>query len=176
MKSNNIVLIGMPASGKSTLGVLLAKQLGYDFVDADLLIQRSAGKILQRVLDEDGAEAFAALESGVLCSLSYENTVIATGGSAVYHADAMRHLSEIGHIVYLKIPFSFLERRLGNLAVRGVLRRPGQSLADLFEERRALYEKYAEYTFCETDGERERTMDENIGRLTAEVKALLDRA
>ena len=176
MKKENIILIGMPACGKSTLGVLLAKQLGYDFIDTDLLMQKRAGKILQRVLDEDGREAFSLLENQTLSALTAQHTVIATGGSAVYHEEAMRHLATLGHIVYLEVPFSFLEKRLGNLAVRGVLRRPGQSLSDLYEERRVLYERYAEYTFPETDGDQERTTDENLCRLLAEVQAILRKA
>ena len=162
---NNIILIGMPSSGKSTLGVLLAKLAGYDFIDTDLLIQKRAGKRLQCILDEDGKDAFMRLEEEVLCSLATERTVIATGGSAVYHPEAMTHLASLGKIVYLRVPYAFIERRLQNLATRGVVMAKGETLASLYASRAPLYEKYAALTLDEGKDGKERDMSENAAEL-----------
>ena len=142
----NVVLIGMPGCGKSTIGVLLAKNLAYDFLDSDLLIQNRAGKKLQQILDEEGIEAFGKLENEVNCSIDVENTVIATGGSAVYWEESMQHLKDIGLVVYLKTDFEELERRITNMATRGVVLPEGMTFRDLYEERTKLYEKYADLT------------------------------
>ena len=145
----NIILIGMPGAGKSTLGVVLAKIINADFLDADLLIQRKCGKTLQRVLDEEGPEAFIDLENEVLCSIETERpTVIATGGSAIYSDEAMARFAEIGTIVYLRISFEELRGRLIDFQDRGVVMRDGSdtSLRGLFDERRPLYEKFAQVT------------------------------
>ena len=144
---DNIVLIGMPGVGKSTLGIVLAKILCMDFVDADLLIQQSCDKSLQRLIDTLGPDAFLEIENQVLSEMSFEHSVIATGGSAIYSEPAMNHLSEIGRVVYLKISFDELKCRLADFSERGVVMRDGigMSLRDLYE-RLPLYEKYADIT------------------------------
>lgn len=146
--TSNIVLIGMPGAGKSTLGVVLAKILNYNFIDADLLIQNQCDKTLQKVIDALGPDGFIEVENEVLCTLQADKSVIATGGSAVYSEEAMKHLSEIGTIVYLYVSYEELESRLGGLHERGVVMKNGigMSLADIYEEREPLYEKYAEVT------------------------------
>lgn len=146
--SDNVVLIGMPGAGKSTLGVVLAKILGYEFIDADLLIQSKLDKTLQKIIDACGPDGFIEVENEVLCTLSASRAVIATGGSAVYSDEAMNHLKSIGTVVYLRVSYEELESRLGGLHERGVVMKNGMgmSLADLYEERRPLYEKYADVT------------------------------
>lgn len=140
----NIVLIGMPGAGKSTIGVLLAKALNYDFLDTDLLIQQKTGKLLYKLIEEDGLEAFLRLEEEVLLGVDVENTVIATGGSAVFGERAMEHLSDIGHVCYLKLSCEEIEKRVNNIKTRGIAMKPGKTLADVFEERSPLYDKYAQ--------------------------------
>lgn len=149
----NIILIGLPTSGKSTVGVLLAKNLGLRFLDTDLLIQEQEGMLLHEIIATRGNEAFLAVEDRVNASVQVEQTVISTGGSAVYGERAMRHLGEIGHVVYLKIDYETLERRLGDYSHRGVVLREGTTLRDLYEERTALYEHYADATVDEKDTE-----------------------
>ena len=149
MKKNNITLIGMPTSGKSTVGVILAKILGMDFVDTDLIIQRKAGKRLANIIAEDGLEGFLSLEEEVCAELEVENTVIATGGSVVYGEKAMAHLKDISHVVYLEIDYETLEKRLHHVKQRGVVLRPGQSKKDLYDERSVLYKKYADVIISE---------------------------
>lgn len=143
---NNIVLIGMPGAGKSTVGVVLAKIANRQFVDADLVIQSHLGKTLQSAIDELGAEGFIAVENEVLCGIEADNTIIATGGSAVYSQEAMEHLAQVGMIVYLEISYESLVGRLGDLQERGVVMKggAGMSLRDLYEERKPLYERYAD--------------------------------
>ena len=146
----NVILIGMPGSGKSTLGVVLAKKLGYRFIDSDLVIQEKYGKLLYQLIEERGEAGFLMLENEINASITAEGAVIATGGSAVYGKEAMRHFREIGQIVYLKLPFEELEQRLGDLHERGVVLKKGYTLRDLYEERIPLYEKYADITIaCE---------------------------
>lgn len=140
---DNVVLIGMPGAGKSTVGVVLAKRLGYSFVDSDFVIQERYGKLLHELIEERGVEGFWKLENDVNASLKLHRSVIATGGSAVYGAEAMEHLREIGTVLYLKLPYEDIEERLGDLNARGVTLKPGQTLRDLYEERIPLYEKYA---------------------------------
>lgn len=151
MRKDNIVLIGMPGAGKSTVGVVLAKRLGYRFVDSDLVIQEKYGKLLHELIEENGVEGFWKIENDVNASLQLQRSVIATGGSAIYGAEAMAHLREIGTVVYLKLAFEEVEERLGDLNARGVTLRPGQTLRDLYEERVPLYEKYA-HKVIECDG------------------------
>lgn len=143
---NTIVLIGMPGAGKSTVGVVLAKKLGYRFVDSDLVIQEKYGKLLHELIEEKGVEGFWQLENDVNASLGEERCVIATGGSAVYGVEAMERLRGKGTMVYLKLSCEELKMRLGDLNERGVTLRPGQSLEGLYEERQPLYEKYAHLT------------------------------
>lgn len=147
--TNNVVLIGMPGAGKSTLGVVLAKIINADFLDCDLLIQSQCGETLQTVIDSKGADYFIQLENDVLKAIETTRpTIIATGGSAIYSDEAMKHLASIGKIVYLKVSFEELRARLADFQDRGVVMKNGvgMSLRDLFEERRPLYEQYAEIT------------------------------
>mgnify|MGYP000333828664 CR=1 FL=1 len=141
---NNITLIGMPGVGKSTIGVVLAKVLGYQFLDSDLLIQKQENRRLWQIIEEEGYEGFQNVENRVNASIEAENTVIATGGSVVYCEEAMKHLKSVGTVVYLKLSLNSLAKRLGNLKGRGVLLREGQTLESLYEERTPLYEKYAD--------------------------------
>lgn len=143
---NNITLIGMPGAGKSTVGVVLAKMAGYHFLDSDLVIQEQTGKLLHELIEQYGRKGFLELEGKINTSLNVENTVIATGGSVVYEEDAMQHLSKISKIVYIKLPYEELKQRLGSLSQRGVVLKEGETLKELYEERAALYEKYAEIT------------------------------
>lgn len=146
---DNIILIGMPGVGKSTVGVVLAKAIGYDFMDADLVIQQQTGKLLCELIEELGTEGFIRLENEINSKIDVQKTVIATGGSAVYGSDAMAHYKEIGTVVYLKTSYDELCDRLGDLKDRGVVLRDGQSLRDIYEERSILYERYADVTVSE---------------------------
>ena len=146
----NITLIGMPASGKSTVGVLLAKRLGYRFLDSDLLIQEQEGRLLKQIIKDEGLSGFLAIEEQVNRDICAERTVIAPGGSVIYGPSAMEHLKEISTVVYLKLGYGDLERRLGNLKDRGVALKDGMTLRELYEERVPLYEKYADVTIDET--------------------------
>ena len=149
MKKNNLILIGMPGVGKSTVGVILAKVLGYEFVDSDLLIQREEKALLRELIAQYGLDGFLEIENRVNRSITAEKSVIATGGSVVYCQEAMEHLKEIGEVVYLKADYSTIEKRLGNLEKRGVALKKGQSLKDLYDERTKLYELYADVTVDE---------------------------
>lgn len=146
MQKNNVTLIGMPGAGKSTIGIVLAKVLGYDFIDSDLLIQRSEGKLLWEIMRDSGNEAFSRIEEQINSQIQAEHSVIATGGSVVYGPRAMEHLRAISTVIYLKVNCATLEKRLGNLSRRGVVLKPGQTLLDLYKERGPLYEKYAHIT------------------------------
>lgn len=141
---NNIVLIGMPSCGKSTVGVVLAKAIGYRFVDSDLVIQERTGKLLSEIIDEEGLDVFNRIENEVNASLDYTKTIIATGGSVIYGEKAMEHLRSIGIVVYIELPLATLQERIGDLNARGVSIKDGQTFENLFEERRPLYEKYAD--------------------------------
>ena len=154
MKKTNLILIGMPASGKSTVGVILAKVLGYGFIDTDILIQRAQKKRLAQIIKEVGVDGFLEVENRVNASVEADHCVIATGGSAVYGEDAMRHFKEIGHIMYLKTDFETIRKRLGNIRQRGVALREGQTLRDLYDERTVLYGKFAD-TVIEESGDAE---------------------
>lgn len=142
----NIVLIGMPGAGKSTVGVLLAKTLGYAFLDTDLVIQEREGKLLQPLVDELGVEAFLDVEADAICSVEVARTVIAPGGSAVCRERAMDRLKDLGRIVYLHLPLEELEARLKNISTRGIAMAPGETLAGLYAYRAPLYRKYADLT------------------------------
>ena len=156
---NNITLIGMPGAGKSTIGVVLAKVLGYQFLDSDLLIQKQEKRRLSEIIEEEGYEGFQEVENRVNASIEADKTVIATGGSAVYCEEAMQHLRSIGTVVYLKLPLNSLSKRLGNLKGRGVLLREGQTLKDLYEERTPLYEKYADIVIDEEGKDLEASLE-----------------
>ena len=142
----NIVLIGMPGAGKSTVGVVLAKKMGYRFIDSDLVIQDTYGKLLHELIEEHGVEGFWKIENDINAGMDVEKAVIATGGSAIYGEEAMEHLREIGTVVYLKLSYEEIEERLGDLSARGVTLKPGQDLKALYQERTPLYEKYAHIT------------------------------
>ena len=140
----NIILIGMPACGKSVTGVILAKSLKMNFIDADLLIQERAGKSLQDIINADGIETFKSIEEEILNAINVKNTVIATGGSAVYYDSAMRHLKENGVVVYIEASLATIKKRLKNIRTRGVAMEKGQTIDSLYEMRVPLYEKYAD--------------------------------
>ena len=167
---NNIILIGMPGVGKSTLGVVLAKVLGFQFIDADLLIQEQERKKLHQIIKEVGINGFMEIENQVNASIEAERSVIATGGSVVYCRQAMSHLKEIGTVVYLKGSLSTLEKRLGNLKRRGVILKKGQTLKDLYEERVPLYEKYADVVVDEKGRDLEECLQLLLEKLDTEVE------
>jgi len=144
MNKSNIVLIGMPASGKSTVGVQLAKWKSMGFIDTDLLVQARAGTSMQAFQDANGMEAYRTLECDAVGSLVCENCVIATGGSAIYCESAMQHLKKIAKIIFLDVPINGIKQRIGDISERGVVIKPGMTLDDLHVERRPLYLKYAD--------------------------------
>lgn len=152
---DNIILIGMPASGKSTVGVILAKIAGYDFIDTDLIIQRKTGEKLRTIIARRGIDGFLAVENAVCKEIDASHTVIATGGSAVYGKEGMEHLKKIGTVVYLDTAYPVLEKRLRNIRSRGVVIRAGQTLADLYEERIPLYRRYADLVIEEAGADSE---------------------
>lgn len=162
---NNIVLIGMPGVGKSTVGVILAKELGYQFVDADLLIQKREKRLLKEIIAQEGVDGFIQIENQVNASIDTDRTVIATGGSVIYGREAMEHLKEIATVVYLKLSYESLRKRLGNLRNRGVVLREGQTLKDLYQERVVLYEKYADITIDEENKDIEETLQSVLEKL-----------
>ena len=166
----NIVLIGMPGVGKSTAGVVLAKVLGYEFIDADLIIQQQEGKLLREIIAEVGTDGFIEVENRVNSQIEVEKSVIATGGSVVYGKEAMQHLREIGTVVYLKVSYDILQKRLHDIKGRGVVLKDGQDLRGLYEERVPLYEKYADITVCEDNLNVEQTIEkitEQLNKLEA---------
>ncbi len=145
----NIIFIGMPAVGKSTIGVVAAKHLGYNFIDTDLLIQEKEKRLLKDIIAQEGLEEFLKIEDRINAGVSAERSVIAPGGSVVYCENAMRHYKEIGIIVYLKASFETISTRLNNAKKRGVVLREDQTLEELYHERTVLFEKYADITICE---------------------------
>ena len=168
----NVILIGMPGCGKSTVGVLAAKALTMDFVDTDLLLQRKAGRPLQRMVDELGAEGFAHVEEACVCGLEARGTVIATGGSVATEDAAMEHLKEISEVVYLKMSYEEMENRIGNVVDRGVALKPGFTLRDLYNERVPYYEKYADITIDEEG----KTPGETVDALRDIIEGMMDRS
>ena len=165
----NIVLIGMPGVGKSTIGVILAKEIGYQFVDSDLLIQKTEGKLLKDIIAERGVDGFLAVEDRVNAAIETDRSVIATGGSVVYGEAAMKHFKETALVVYLSCPFARLEKRLSDLKGRGVVVKDGQTLRDIYEERCRLYERYADVTVDEGD----RGIEETLELLVRQIGALI---
>ena len=158
MKKENIILIGMPGAGKSSIGVVLAKAIGYEFVYTDLLIQAREGCLLSEIIEKEGRERFVEIENEVNAGLDVKRCVIAPGGSVIYGIEAMKHFQEIGTIVYLKLSYEDLAKRLGNLKGRGVVLKEGQTLKDLYEERTCLYETYADFTISEKNRGIEETL------------------
>ena len=153
----------MPASGKSTVGVILAKILGYNFVDADIVIQEKESRKLSQIIEDEGVQGFIEIENRINSQIEVEKTVISTGGSAVYGKEAMDHYKNIGKVVYLKVSMEVLTKRLNDVKQRGVVMREGQSLTSLYNERSVLYEKYADITIDEEN----LSMEEVVARLLA---------
>ncbi|MCI8556583.1 MAG: shikimate kinase [Lachnospiraceae bacterium] len=162
---NNIVLIGMPGAGKSTLGVILAKVLGKDFIDADLAIQKKEGRLLSQIIEAEGPEGFLKIEEQVNKELNPRQAIIATGGSVVYGAEAMEHLRKIGTVVYLKLSCQAVVSRLRDIRGRGVVLREGQTMEGLYAERSVLYEKYAHVTVEEDGLTIEETLEKTLQAL-----------
>ena len=160
-KERNYTLIGMPASGKSTVGVLLAKRLGFSFVDVDIVIQEKEKRLLKEIIAQEGIDGFMAVENRINASLDADRSVIAPGGSVIYGKEAMEHLREISTIVYLKLSYEDVKKRLGNLVDRGVVLKDGMTLLDLYNERVPYYERYADITVDETG----QTVGENVDYL-----------
>ena len=158
---NNVTLIGMPGSGKSTIGVILAKALRYEFLDSDLLIQKQEKRKLSEIIEQDGPEKFKEIENQVNADIHVTDTVIAPGGSVIYCEEAMEHFKEIGKIVYLKASYQTIKKRIRNPKKRGVVLKEGQTLKNLYDERVGYFEKYADITVCE-DGLR---LDETIEKV-----------
>lgn len=161
MEKSNIILIGMPGVGKSTIGVVLAKVLGYRFIDADLVIQEKEGRLLHEIIKEQGIEGFIAVENRINSQIEAERSVIATGGSVVYGTEAMEHLRSIGTVLYLRVPCEEIKKRVTNMKDRGVVLKEGQTLFDLYEERTPLYEKYADIIVDEN----QLTIEQTIGKI-----------
>ena len=155
----NIILIGMPAVGKSTVGVVVAKRIGYEFIDTDLLIQKQERRLLKEIIAEEGNERFLEIENQVNRDLEIENAVISPGGSVVYCEEAMRHFKEIGTVIYLHATYEDIYKRITNAKNRGVVLKEGQTLKDLYDERVKLFEKYADYTVSEEGLSLEETID-----------------
>jgi shikimate kinase len=168
-KWKTITLIGMPGSGKSTIGVLLAKELGYTFIDSDLLIQKQEKRLLREIIAEEGLERFLKIEEQVNSEIEAEQAVIAPGGSVIYGERAMEHLRKISMVVYLKVDCEELTRRLGNLKDRGVALKDGMTLADLYAERLPYYEKYADITVDES-GKMPGDVVDYIGRIVKDIR------
>ena len=162
---DNIVLIGMPGVGKSTVGVILAKVMGYQFLDADLVIQEQEGKLLREIIEVVGTDGFIQVENRVNAGLKCNKTIIATGGSVIYGREAMEHLKEIGTVIYLEVSFPTLEKRLSDIKGRGVVLKEGQTLYDLYKERTPLYEKYADVRVLEEGLSVEETVEQLIKKL-----------
>lgn len=161
----NLVLIGMPAVGKSTVGVVVAKRLGFDFVDTDLLIQNQEKKLLKEIIAEVGNDGFLKIENQVNRDLETEYSVIAPGGSVIYCEEAMEHYKEIGTVLYLKASYGVIERRIKDPKKRGVVLKDGQTLKMLYEERTRLFEKYADITVCEDGLRLEETIEKVLEML-----------
>jgi shikimate kinase len=161
----NIILIGMPGAGKSTGGVILAKTLGMKFIDTDIVIQENTGRLLQEIIDTEGTGAFLKIEEETICSLQCNNSVIATGGSIVFSNRSMDVLRKDGVVIYLKISFEEMVRRLNNITTRGIVLLAGQSLRDMYNQRVPLYEKYAEITIDCSNGH----IEDCIGNVIAEL-------
>ena len=168
MSKENIVLIGMPGVGKSTVGVILAKVLGYQFIDADLVIQKRENRLLHEIISEEGLDGFLKAEenANVYIAQNEEKSIVATGGSVVYFEKAMQELKKTGRLIYFELEYDQLKKRLGNLKGRGVVLKDGQDLRGLYEERIPLYEKYADLTVNEKNLDVEQTLQKIVDRLS----------
>lgn len=168
MSKENIVLIGMPGVGKSTVGVILAKVLGYQFIDADLVIQKRENRLLHEIISEEGLDGFLKAEENAneYIAQNEEKSIVATGGSVVYCEKAMQELKKTGRVIYLELEYDQLKKRLGNLKGRGVVLKDGQDLRGLYEERIPLYEKYADLTVNEKNLDVEQTLQKIVDRLS----------
>lgn len=164
-EDKNIILIGMSGAGKSTLGVLLAKALGMDFVDTDILIQQREKRLLQEIIDQEGIERFLCVEEAVLSDLKLYNCVVATGGSAVYSRKAMQSLRETGTVIYLSVPYEEVEKRVTNITTRGIVMKQGRSLKDAYEERLPLYRQFSDVVIDCTGRDIEGCVGEMIAKL-----------
>jgi shikimate kinase len=163
----NIVLIGMPGAGKSTMGVVLAKTLGRNFIDTDIVAQETTGRLLQDIIDDEGAAAFLKTEEKTVLSLHCRNAVIATGGSVVFSEKAMDHLKKDGVVIWLDISFEEMVRRLSNITTRGIVLGAGQDLSDMYEQRVPLYKKFADITIDCSDGDFEQWIRSVLNGLRA---------
>lgn len=162
LNKDNIILIGMPGAGKSTIGIVLAKVIGYTFIDSDIVIQNEKKMLLHELIEKYGLDGFNSIENEINAKIDTHTSVIATGGSAIYGTEAMSHLKSIGAVIYLKLPYEEIEERLGDLNKRGVSIKEGQTLKSLYEERIILYEKYADITIdCS---------NKKIGKIVEEIK------
>lgn len=164
---NNVILVGMPGCGKSTVGVVLAKSLGYDFTDTDLIIARKEGKKLQKLIDEDGIQKFLQVENQVGKELSCSETVVATGGSMIMNPDAMEHLKSIGKVVYINVPLDVLKKRITNMKTRGIVFGKGETLDDIFAKRTPLYEKYADITI---NISKNNSLEQAVNKIVKKIK------
>lgn len=164
----NVVLIGMPGAGKSTIGVLLAKSMLYSFTDTDLIIQSQYGTSLCDIIEKEGAEGFLAIENNVIARCDFVNCVVATGGSAVYGEEAMEKLRENGRVIYLELPLDELKKRLGDIRTRGVAMPACSSIDELYRQRSPLYEKYADITVDCSGMTAEQCVDKCIELLEAQ--------
>lgn len=166
----NIILIGMPSAGKSTVGVIVAKNRGMSFIDTDVLIQTQQGRLLQHIINNDGIDDFLKIEEAAILSVDCENTVIATGGSVVYSEKAMMHLKQKGIVIYLHIDVETVKKRLTNIKTRGVVLNPGQSLEEVYINRKPLYQKYSDISInCS-----EYTIDTTIDIIHQRLDSLLE--
>lgn len=163
---NNLVFIGMPGVGKSTVGVILAKVLGYKFIDSDIVIQEKENRLLHEIISSEGVEGFIEIENQINASIEADHSIIATGGSVVYGKEAMEHLKSIARVIYLKVSYEQIEKRLSDIKGRGVALRAGQTLKDLYIERTALYEKYADIVIDEEN----LTVEETIASIIEAIK------
>lgn len=167
----NITMIGMPSSGKSTVGVLLAKRLGFSFVDVDIVIQEKEGRLLKEIISDEGMDGFLKVEERINAGLDVQLSVIAPGGSVIYGEEAMKHLKEISEVVYLKMSYEEMENRIGNVVDRGVALKPGFTLRDLYNERVPYYERYADITIDEEG----KTPGETVDELRDIIESMMDR-
>jgi len=164
---DNMILIGMPGAGKSTIGVVLAKSLGMKFVDSDLVIQEGEQRLLQDIINTDGMEVFLDCEEEAVLTLQCAKSIIATGGSVIYRKDAMDHLGTLGKVIYLDVSYEEIERRVNNITTRGIAIREGATLRDIYDERTAYYQRYKDITI-DCDG---KTVEDIVDEIVDYKKA-----